>query len=63
MLIVQQLVKDLYAVKLSIERIVLNTQTVEDFASYKFLIGKINGLDSAISICHGILKEVNNDTK
>jgi hypothetical protein len=55
--------KDLHAAKTANERLVLSTHTVEDFVAYKFLIGKINGLETAINICQNILEEINNDRK
>lgn len=58
MLLIEQVVKTLYEEKSAIERIVLNTQNVEDFVSYKFLIGKLQGIEMAINICHGILKKL-----
>jgi hypothetical protein len=62
MLLIQKVIKDLYEAKSSISHAVLSTQNVEDFASYKFLVGKLNGLDVAINICQLILEELGNDT-
>ena len=61
MLFIQKVIKDLYEAKRSIEHVVLSTQNVEDFVSYKFLIGKLNGLDTAINICQVILEGYEND--
>lgn len=61
MLLVQKVIKDLYEAKLTIEGIILNTQSVNDYVSYKFLLGRLNGLDIAINLCKNALEELNND--
>lgn len=61
MLLIRKVMNDLHEAKLSIEHIVLSTQTIEDFVSYKFLIGKLNGLDMAINICKIVLENMDNE--
>jgi hypothetical protein len=61
MLLVRKVINDLHEAKSAIEHIVLSTQNIEDFVSYKFLIGKLNGLDIAINICQLILEKMDND--
>ncbi len=63
MLLIQRVITDLHESKQLIEHAVLSTQTVEDFSSYKFLIGKLNGLDIAINICKEILGNINHDNR
>jgi hypothetical protein len=59
--LLQKIIKDLHEAKAANEHLVLSAHAVEDFVGYKFLIGKINGLEIAINICQNILEEINND--
>lgn len=59
MLLIRKVMNDLHEAKSAIEHIILSTQNIEDFVSYKFLIGKLNGLDIAINICQIELEKVN----
>jgi len=50
MLLYERLLKELRIAKNNVENIVLHSQ-IQDFNTYKFLLGQIKGLQDSIDIC------------
>ena len=56
----ERLIKDLRSSKDDLERLISQGQ-VEDFPKYKYLAGKVKGLEAAIEICKDTFKRYDDD--
>lgn len=55
-----RLIEDLKEAKSKIENCVVQG-LIHDFASYRYFVGQIKGLQDAIDICQGIFKRSNDE--
>jgi len=56
----ERLLKDIRQAKSNMESIILHGQ-IDDFTTYKFLVGQIKGLQDAIDICQQTFKRYDNE--
>ncbi len=54
-MLAKRLVQNLHDEKSKREKSLINGQ-VQDFASYRFLVGQVKGLEDAINICQDIFR-------